>query len=644
MGVIQHFIRNKWEHKETIVGLSILRILYAFLSLATPELLRQATNAIEMGEIRALSWVIAEAVAVTLLYICVNYWYQIKSRKYINKMEGILQKEVILKQYRLEKRIRSGYSIGDMLTYAIQNVPEAVQNTLETLFTYAEGFMVIFSGAVYMLVLDWRMGSLVILYAIQNVPEAVQNTLETLFTYAEGFMVIFSGAVYMLVLDWRMGSLVILYDILFRLVTLFYDKKIQRITEKGIDISKRNTSFLMDILQNNIIIRIFGRKKYYLNLLNEREEEDRKNADKQFAFYQSYEELQWACKSMANLILLFGLGSWMVFLNEREEEDRKNADKQFAFYQSYEELQWACKSMANLILLFGLGSWMVSIGEMEFSVIIAFTMATDYFAKGIIKWTEAIVYKNKAIPNILSLEEFLEQKEESEKQSGTEHGDKMIQESEGKKEPLIEMKGVTFSFGDKKILDHADLKLYKGEWIQVVGANGEGKSTFLQILAGVYLPQEGQILVRGCNDKKKHQRYLLDNCVYIPQVPQIINGSIWENLSLDEEVEKKRAERIVKEIHLEKVKDELPEMYSQGEKQRLCIGRAFYHIKQDSIILGDEIFSSIDSENRFHIAKQMQQYGQGKTILFVCHETMGIPFDRTIRLENGKICEEGGEV
>ena len=85
-------------------------------------------------------------------------------------------------------------------------------------------------------------------------------------------------------------------------------------------------------------------------------------------------------------------------------------------------------------------------------------------------------------------------------------------------------------------------------------------------------------------------------------------------------------------------------MYSQGEKQRLCIGRAFYHIKQDSIILGDEIFSSIDSENRFHIAKQMQQYGQGKTILFVCHETMGIPFDRTIRLENGKICEEGGEV
>ena len=92
MGVIQHFIRNKWEHKETIVGLSILRILYAFLSLATPELLRQATNAIEMGEIRALSWVIAEAVAVTLLYICVNYWYQIKSRKYINKMEGILQK------------------------------------------------------------------------------------------------------------------------------------------------------------------------------------------------------------------------------------------------------------------------------------------------------------------------------------------------------------------------------------------------------------------------------------------------------------------------------------------------------------------------------------------------------------------------
>ena len=545
MGVIGKFVCKKWDKLGILLGLGILRIVYAFFLLATPELLRQSASAIETGDMGLLKVILIEAVIVTLVLIGSNYWYQVACQKYKNHIEGMLQKRVIGKQYHLEKKSRSQYTIGELMTYAMQNVSQAVQNTTETIFAYTEGLVIIVSGAVYMLLLDWKM-----------------------------------------------GSIAILYDILFRVATKFYDRKIQRVTEKGIEISERNTSFLMDFLKNVMVIRIFKRQKYFLDELK-----------------------------------------------KREEEDRQNGNRQFAFYQSYGELQWACKAMVNIFLLFGFGSWLVSKGEMEFSVIIALTMATDYFAKGIIKWTEGNVYKNKAMPNIIILEEFLNRK--GEEVCFDEKENKENDPIKGK--PLMEMRDVAFSYGDQKLFEHVNLTIRKGEWIQIVGANGEGKSTLLQILTGVYKPQYGQVFFQGREIKGRERIRLREMCVYIPQIPQIVNDTIWNNLALDDEVDMERAKKIVEEIGLEKVTEEKPKRYSQGEKQRLCIGRAFYYWKEQPMMIGDEIFSCIDGQNRIRMAKLIQKYGKGKTMLFVCHDKMEIPFDRTIRVEHGSVLEEGRE-
>ncbi|WP_193198776.1 ABC transporter ATP-binding protein [Nostoc sp. MG11] len=64
-------------------------------------------------------------------------------------------------------------------------------------------------------------------------------------------------------------------------------------------------------------------------------------------------------------------------------------------------------------------------------------------------------------------------------------------------EPLIELKGVSKSFGSHKVLDNVDLTIYRGEALGIIGPSGTGKSTVLRIIAGLLAPDEGEIYVQG---------------------------------------------------------------------------------------------------------------------------------------------------
>ncbi|MHC5729475.1 MAG: ATP-binding cassette domain-containing protein, partial [Nostoc sp.] len=64
-------------------------------------------------------------------------------------------------------------------------------------------------------------------------------------------------------------------------------------------------------------------------------------------------------------------------------------------------------------------------------------------------------------------------------------------------EPLIELKGVSKSFGSHKVLDNVDLTIYRGEAVGIIGPSGTGKSTILRVMAGLLSPDEGEIYVQG---------------------------------------------------------------------------------------------------------------------------------------------------
>lgn len=64
-------------------------------------------------------------------------------------------------------------------------------------------------------------------------------------------------------------------------------------------------------------------------------------------------------------------------------------------------------------------------------------------------------------------------------------------------EPLIELKGISKSFGKNKVLDKIDLKIYRGEALGIIGPSGTGKSTILRVIAGLLKPDEGEIYIQG---------------------------------------------------------------------------------------------------------------------------------------------------
>src|SRR6056297_1939775 len=64
-------------------------------------------------------------------------------------------------------------------------------------------------------------------------------------------------------------------------------------------------------------------------------------------------------------------------------------------------------------------------------------------------------------------------------------------------EPLIELKGISKSFGSNKVLDNVDLTIYRGEAVGIIGPSGTGKSTVLRIIAGLMAPDTGEIYVQG---------------------------------------------------------------------------------------------------------------------------------------------------
>jgi phospholipid/cholesterol/gamma-HCH transport system ATP-binding protein len=68
---------------------------------------------------------------------------------------------------------------------------------------------------------------------------------------------------------------------------------------------------------------------------------------------------------------------------------------------------------------------------------------------------------------------------------------------DAKREPLIEFKGISKTFGDRNILNRIDLSVYEGEVTTLIGLSGTGKSVTLKHIIGMLKPDEGQILYRG---------------------------------------------------------------------------------------------------------------------------------------------------
>jgi len=216
----------------------------------------------------------------------------------------------------------------------------------------------------------------------------------------------------------------------------------------------------------------------------------------------------------------------------------------------------------------------------------------------------------------------------------------------------LNIKDLSFSFGEKRIFDKASVTINKGDFVGVLGKSGEGKTTFVDLILGIYRPESGSITANG-NSIYSNIDAWRENLAYLPQETFLINASIAENIAIGEEInydiEQKINSAIVKSglsSVIESMKDgihtqigEKGLMLSGGQRQRISLARAFY--KNKNIFIFDESTSALDAESAERILEHIYQMSkEGSTIFIISHNDYAVKkCSRKLIIKEQKISE-----
>lgn len=230
-------------------------------------------------------------------------------------------------------------------------------------------------------------------------------------------------------------------------------------------------------------------------------------------------------------------------------------------------------------------------------------------------------------------------------------------------EPLIELKNVCKSFGDRVILDNANLQVFPGDALVVIGPSGTGKSTILRLIAGLIEPDEGEIYVKGEKRKGLIEDYSdpLTISMVFQQAALFDSLTVRENVGFTLYQHSHLSSQEIKDIvdlSLEKVGlhaevgDLFPSALSGGMRKRVSFARAVVfdpHVpeKRPEIILYDEPTAGLDpiaSTVIEDLVKTLQdEYSVCSAYVMVSHQesTIRRTGDRIAFLYSGKIQWQG---
>ncbi len=217
---------------------------------------------------------------------------------------------------------------------------------------------------------------------------------------------------------------------------------------------------------------------------------------------------------------------------------------------------------------------------------------------------------------------------------------------------MIELKGITKSFGSLQVLKGIDLTIGKGEVVSIVGPSGAGKTTLLQIMGTLDKADAGTVTIDGVEVNKLNERKLSAfrnrHIGFVFQFHQLLpEFTALENVMIPafiagtpfKEAEK-RAKEMLELLGLTDRASHKPNELSGGEKQRVAVARAL--INRPSVIFADEPSGSLDTKNKeelhrlfFELRDKLQQ-----TFVIVTHdEGLASLTDRTIHMVDGCIVE-----
>lgn len=215
---------------------------------------------------------------------------------------------------------------------------------------------------------------------------------------------------------------------------------------------------------------------------------------------------------------------------------------------------------------------------------------------------------------------------------------------------MIQLSGITKSFGALQVLRGVDLCVNKGEVVSIVGPSGAGKTTLLQIMGTLDRPDSGRILLNGTDvsllKEKELAAFRNQQIGFVFQFHQLLpEFTALENVMIPAFIRgdgggkaKTRALELLQMLGLADRAGHKPAEMSGGEKQRVAVARAL--MNHPCVVLADEPSGSLDTQNKeelhrlfFDLRDKLEQ-----TFVIVTHdESLAIQTDRTIHMVDGLI-------
>lgn len=224
---------------------------------------------------------------------------------------------------------------------------------------------------------------------------------------------------------------------------------------------------------------------------------------------------------------------------------------------------------------------------------------------------------------------------------------------------ILKVENIVKIYGSKENTVHAlnnvSFTVEQGEFIAIVGTSGSGKSTLLNIIGGLDTPNKGSVEIRNHNlatlkrkeltiFRRRNIGFVFQNYSLMPVLNVYDNTALPVTFDRGKHVDHAYIEMLLKDLGLWDKRKNYPDELSGGQQQRTAIARALAN--KPALILADEPTGNLDScttaEVMGILKASSKKYNQ--TILMVTHnEVLAQSCDRIIRIEDGRICDEGGD-